>query len=140
MGGRYRPGRDEHVREGDRRLPRAAGAGTAIGALFFKPAPPNGVGMRCAALDTYSYAEVTVSPRRLTVAMKDARGSRCARRRASNAPRSSSPLADGEPPSRRLPSRRAPVAQWTERRIYPKSYPHDLTKRRINPLSMRKVC
>ncbi len=50
------------------------GAGTAIGALFFKPAPPNGVGMRCAALDTYSYAEVTVSERRLTVAMKDAKG------------------------------------------------------------------
>jgi alkaline phosphatase D len=50
------------------------GAGTAIGALFFKPAPPNGVGMRCAALDTYSYAEVTVTAKRLTVAMKDARG------------------------------------------------------------------
>jgi alkaline phosphatase D len=50
------------------------GAGTAIGALFFKPAPPNGVGMRCAALDTYSFAEVTVSARRLKVAMKDAKG------------------------------------------------------------------
>ena len=41
------------------------GAGTAIGALFFKPAPPNGLGMRCAALDTYSYAEVTVTSKRL---------------------------------------------------------------------------
>jgi alkaline phosphatase D len=50
------------------------GAGTAIGALFFKPAPPNGMGMRCAALDTYSYSEVTVTARRLTVAMKDAKG------------------------------------------------------------------
>jgi alkaline phosphatase D len=50
------------------------GAGTAIGALFFKPAPPNGMGMRCAALDTYSYAQVTVSAQRLTVAMKDAKG------------------------------------------------------------------
>jgi alkaline phosphatase D len=50
------------------------GAGTAIGALFFKPAPPNGMGMRCAALDTYSYAEVTVTEKRLTVAMKDAKG------------------------------------------------------------------
>jgi phosphodiesterase/alkaline phosphatase D-like protein len=50
------------------------GAGTAIGALFFKPAPPNGLGMRCAALDTYSYSEVTVTATRLTVAMKDARG------------------------------------------------------------------
>ena len=50
------------------------GAGTAIGALFFKPQPPNGMGMRCAALDTYSYAQVTVTAQRLTVAMKDARG------------------------------------------------------------------
>jgi alkaline phosphatase D len=50
------------------------GAGTAIGALFFKPAPPNGLGMRCAALDTYSYAEVTVTAKRLTVAMNDAKG------------------------------------------------------------------
>jgi alkaline phosphatase D len=50
------------------------GAGTAIGALFFKPPPPNGMGMRCAALDTYGYAQVTVTPRRLTVALKDARG------------------------------------------------------------------
>ena len=52
----------------------STGAGTAIGALFFKPRPPNGVGMRCAALDTYSYAQVTVTAQRLTVAMKDARG------------------------------------------------------------------
>jgi alkaline phosphatase D len=50
------------------------GAGTAIGALFFKPAPPNGLGMRCAALDTYSYAQVRVDAGRLTVAMKDAKG------------------------------------------------------------------
>jgi alkaline phosphatase D len=50
------------------------GAGIAIGALFFKPQPPNGMGMRCAALDTYSYAQVTVTAKRLTVAMKDAKG------------------------------------------------------------------
>ena len=50
------------------------GSGIAIGALFFKPAPPNGMGMRCAALDTYSYAQVSVTARRLTVAMKDAKG------------------------------------------------------------------
>ena len=50
------------------------GAGTAIGALFFKPAPPNGLGMQCAALDTYSYSQVTVTATRLTVAMKDAKG------------------------------------------------------------------
>ena len=51
------------------------GAGTAIGALFFKPAPPNGVGMRCAALDTYSRRGDRTA-KRLTVAMKDAQGSR----------------------------------------------------------------
>jgi len=50
------------------------GAGTAIGALFFKPAPPNGLGMRCAALDVFSYSEVTATATRLTVAMKDAQG------------------------------------------------------------------
>jgi phosphodiesterase/alkaline phosphatase D-like protein len=50
------------------------GAGTAIGALFFKPAPPNGMGMRCAALGTYSYAEVAVTARRFTVTLKDAKG------------------------------------------------------------------
>ena len=50
------------------------GAGTAIGALFFKPSPPNGMGMRCAALDVYSYAQVTVTARTLTVAPRDARG------------------------------------------------------------------
>jgi alkaline phosphatase D len=50
------------------------GAGTAIASLFFKPAPPNGVGMRCAALDTYSYAQVSVTAGRLTIALKDSRG------------------------------------------------------------------
>jgi alkaline phosphatase D len=50
------------------------GAGTAIGALFFKPSPPNGMGMRCAALDTYSFAEVTATARALTIELKDAKG------------------------------------------------------------------
>ena len=76
------------------------GAGTAIGALFFKPQPPNGVGMRCAALDTYSYAEVT---RDRAASDRRAQGregaSRCARRRASRARRSSSLPANAEPPS-----------------------------------------
>ncbi len=48
LGGRHRPGRDEHVREGDRRLSSAQkGAGTAIGALFFKPR--RRTGWACAA-------------------------------------------------------------------------------------------
>ncbi len=50
------------------------GSGTAIAALFFKPRPPNGLGMRCAAIDTYSYAQVTVTARTLTVAPLDAAG------------------------------------------------------------------
>jgi alkaline phosphatase D len=50
------------------------GTGTAVGALFFKPPPPNGIGMRCAALDTYSYGQVVVTARRFTVALKDANG------------------------------------------------------------------
>jgi alkaline phosphatase D len=50
------------------------GAGTAIGALFFKPQPPNGMGMRCAALDVYSYAQVTVTAKTLTVAPRDVNG------------------------------------------------------------------
>jgi hypothetical protein len=32
------------------------------------------MGMRCAALDTFSYSEVTESARTLRVAMKDAKG------------------------------------------------------------------
>ncbi len=52
----------------------APGAGTAIGALFFKPPPPQGMGMRCAALDVYSYAEVTVTATTLMVALRDAQG------------------------------------------------------------------
>jgi alkaline phosphatase D len=56
------------------RLLGITGAGTAVASLFFKPQPPNGVGMRCAALDVASYAQVTVTSRTLTVASRDARG------------------------------------------------------------------
>ena len=56
------------------RLLGITGGGTAVASLFFKPPPPNGVGMRCAALDVPSYAQVTVTRRRLTVASRDARG------------------------------------------------------------------
>jgi alkaline phosphatase D len=50
------------------------GAGAFIGSLFFKPPPPAGMGMPCAALDVYSYAEVTVTAKTLTVTPKDAQG------------------------------------------------------------------
>jgi alkaline phosphatase D len=57
----------------DRLVGRTGGA-AALAALFLKPSPPNGIGMRCAALDVLSYAQVTVTSRRLTIASRDARG------------------------------------------------------------------
>jgi alkaline phosphatase D len=52
----------------------APGTADAVYAFFLKPPPPQGLGMRCAALDTYSYAQVTVTARTFTVRLKDARG------------------------------------------------------------------
>jgi phosphodiesterase/alkaline phosphatase D-like protein len=50
------------------------GAGILISGLFFKPAPPRGVGMRCVAPEVYSYAEVSVSAWTLTITPKDTAG------------------------------------------------------------------
>jgi phosphodiesterase/alkaline phosphatase D-like protein len=50
------------------------GASGLLGSAFLKPAPPSGLGLRCAALDSPSYAEVTVTSRTLTIAPKDSRG------------------------------------------------------------------
>ena len=50
------------------------GMGSAITALFYKPAPPRGVGMACASSDVYSYAEVKVTGAAITVTPKDASG------------------------------------------------------------------
>ena len=50
------------------------GAGVVISGLFFKPPPPRGVGMQCVAPDVYSYSEVSVTSRTLTVTPKDAAG------------------------------------------------------------------
>jgi alkaline phosphatase D len=50
------------------------GAGAFIGSLFFKQQPPAGVGMLCAALDVYSYIEVTVTAKALTIQPRDVRG------------------------------------------------------------------
>ena len=49
-------------------------AGRLLADLFLQPPPPAGIGLRCAALDVYSYGEVVVGPRRLVVRLKDARG------------------------------------------------------------------
>jgi hypothetical protein len=50
------------------------GMGSAIVNLFYKPAPPRGVGMACASADVFSYAEVRVGATALTVTPKDAQG------------------------------------------------------------------
>jgi alkaline phosphatase D len=52
----------------------SSGAGILISGLFFKPAPPRGIGMPCASPDTYSYAEVVATSQTLTVTPKNAQG------------------------------------------------------------------
>jgi alkaline phosphatase D len=49
-------------------------AGPLVSNLFFKPPPPNGMGMACAQGGENSYAEVTVTSSQLTVAYKDEDG------------------------------------------------------------------
>jgi phosphodiesterase/alkaline phosphatase D-like protein len=51
-----------------------AGIGDLIGAVFFKPPPPVGLGLPCVSLDSYSYAQVAVTGSRLTVRLKDLNG------------------------------------------------------------------
>ena len=46
----------------------APGFGAVVTGAFFKPSPPNGLGLRCAQTDTYGYAQVTVTGTTLTVA------------------------------------------------------------------------
>jgi len=46
------------------------GSGKLIGSAFFKPAPPAGVGMRCAIVDQFSYGEVTVRRNSLSITPK----------------------------------------------------------------------
>jgi phosphodiesterase/alkaline phosphatase D-like protein len=45
--------------------------GPLVHNAFFKPDPPNGLGMPCAAMDQYSYAEVEVSKSRMTIDLLD---------------------------------------------------------------------
>jgi alkaline phosphatase D len=46
------------------------GSGAAIDNLFFTPQPPDGVGMQCSVIDQFSYGQVRVTGRRLTVTPK----------------------------------------------------------------------
>ena len=50
------------------------GIGELVGAVFFKPQPPVGLGLSCVSLDTYSYAEVTVTAAWVTVRLEDLNG------------------------------------------------------------------
>jgi alkaline phosphatase D len=52
------------------------GAGALLGGLFLKPQPPQGLGLACAAIDQYGYAEVSVTATRLTVTPKTPSGRR----------------------------------------------------------------
>jgi alkaline phosphatase D len=62
-----------YAREVDATL-GAVGVGQAVASFFYKPPPPRGIGMRCAAIDVYSYAEVRVTATELHVEAKDAEG------------------------------------------------------------------
>jgi phosphodiesterase/alkaline phosphatase D-like protein len=55
---------------------RNPNAGVLFHDGFFKPQPPNGVGIQCAAMDQFNYAQVTVTASRLTVQLKNIKGER----------------------------------------------------------------
>ena len=55
----------------DQRHARQPRRGALVQSLFFKPQPPNGVGMQCAAMDQFSYAQVEVTKSRLTIDLLD---------------------------------------------------------------------
>jgi phosphodiesterase/alkaline phosphatase D-like protein len=50
------------------------GTANLVRGAFFKPPPPNGIGMPCVAIDSYSYAEIKVDARRFRIAFKDLDG------------------------------------------------------------------
>jgi phosphodiesterase/alkaline phosphatase D-like protein len=50
------------------------GSGDQVTSLFFKQPPPNGPGMVCAATDVYSYTQVKITSKALTLTPKDLNG------------------------------------------------------------------
>ena len=46
-------------------------SGALVHDAFLKPPPPNGVGMQCAAIDQFSYTQVTVTRNQLRVQLRD---------------------------------------------------------------------
>jgi alkaline phosphatase D len=51
-----------------------AQAGDLANTFFLRQQPPNGPGIRCSNLDVFSYGQVTVTSKKLTIALKDAGG------------------------------------------------------------------
>jgi phosphodiesterase/alkaline phosphatase D-like protein len=49
-------------------------AGDLVTAAFLKQPPPNGPGMQCASTDVYSYTEVKVTSKAVTLTPKDLNG------------------------------------------------------------------
>ena len=49
-------------------------AGSAADTAFFTPPPPDGLGMRCSVVDQFSYGQVKVTKKQLTVTPKDIDG------------------------------------------------------------------
>ena len=49
-------------------------AGDLANNAFLRQPPPNGPGIRCSNIDVFSYGQVTVTSRRLTIALRDANG------------------------------------------------------------------
>jgi phosphodiesterase/alkaline phosphatase D-like protein len=50
------------------------GAGDLVTSAFFKQPPPNGPGMACASTDVFSYSEVKVTSKAVTITPKDLNG------------------------------------------------------------------
>jgi alkaline phosphatase D len=65
------------TRTWDTELAAATGnpnAGDSLRSAFYKPPPPNGIGMPCANLNVYSYTEVQVTSSAVTLTPKDLNG------------------------------------------------------------------
>jgi alkaline phosphatase D len=62
------------------------GAGDLITSAFLKSPPPNGPGMVCASTDVYSYTEVKVTSKAVTLTPKDLNGKRVTEKGSGNPP------------------------------------------------------
>jgi alkaline phosphatase D len=49
-------------------------AGTLVNNFFLRRPPPDGPGIQCSNIDVFSYGQVTVTARKLTIALRDAAG------------------------------------------------------------------